>query len=82
MPATSSRGTSSKSARTTRRANSTNASKGASVDLFDEMLPAMVSDEIMEMGTPQDEYPGERYFYTKGQPRRREGHRPRDAGRS
>ena len=29
------------------------------------MLPAMVSDEIMEMGTPQDEYPGERYFYTK-----------------
>jgi len=39
--------------------------EGASVDLFDEMLPAMVSGEILEMGTPQAEYPGERYFYTK-----------------
>jgi len=37
----------------------------ASVDLFDEMLPAMVSGEILAMGTPQEAYPGERYFYTK-----------------
>ena len=39
--------------------------EGASVELFEEMLPAIVSGEILEMGTPQEEYPGERYFYTK-----------------
>lgn len=39
--------------------------EGASVELFEEVLPAMVSGEILEMGTPQKEYPGERYFYTK-----------------
>lgn len=37
----------------------------ASVDLFAEMLPAMVSGEILAMGTPQSAFPGERYFYTK-----------------
>ncbi|MFD1644082.1 methionyl-tRNA formyltransferase [Haloarchaeobius litoreus] len=36
-----------------------------SIELFEEMLPKLVSGEVLEMGTPQSEYDGERYFYAK-----------------
>lgn len=37
----------------------------ASVELFVEMLPTVASGEVHEMKTPQEEFPGERYFYAK-----------------
>ncbi|MFC5973869.1 methionyl-tRNA formyltransferase [Halomarina salina] len=37
----------------------------ASVDLFEEYLPHIVSGEIDDMGTPQDEFDGPRYFHAK-----------------
>lgn len=37
----------------------------ASVHLFEEMLPAIATNHVMEMATPQSEYDGERYFHTK-----------------
>ncbi|WP_435146697.1 methionyl-tRNA formyltransferase [Halobaculum sp. P14] len=37
----------------------------ASEALFEDMLPHIVSGDVMEMGTPQSEFGGERYFYTK-----------------
>jgi methionyl-tRNA formyltransferase len=37
----------------------------ASVDLFEETLPSIVSGEVQEMATPQAEFDGERYFYYK-----------------
>ena len=37
----------------------------ASVELFFEMLPKMVSGEVLELRTPQEEFDGESYFYSK-----------------
>ena len=37
----------------------------ASVALFEETLPHIVDDSVLEMGTPQEEFDGARYFYTK-----------------
>ena len=37
----------------------------ASIELFEEQLPHIVDDSVLEMGTPQDEFDGPRYFYTK-----------------
>ncbi|SFR57763.1 methionyl-tRNA formyltransferase [Halogeometricum limi] len=36
-----------------------------SVELFEEMLPKFVSGELLAMATPQAEFDGERYFYSK-----------------
>ncbi|MFC4358463.1 formyltransferase family protein [Halobium salinum] len=36
-----------------------------SVELFEELLPAIVSGAVHGMGTPQDEFDGERYYYSK-----------------
>ncbi|WP_440992265.1 methionyl-tRNA formyltransferase [Haloarchaeobius baliensis] len=36
-----------------------------SVELFEEMLPKLVSGAVHDMRTPQSEYDGERYFYAK-----------------
>lgn len=37
----------------------------ASVELFEEMLPIMVSGEVNDRRTPQNEFEGPRYFYSK-----------------
>jgi methionyl-tRNA formyltransferase len=37
----------------------------ASVKLFEEILPKIISGEVHNMRTPQSEFSGERYFYTK-----------------
>lgn len=37
----------------------------ASIELFEASLPKIVSGEVHEMRTPQSEFDGERYFYTK-----------------
>jgi methionyl-tRNA formyltransferase len=37
----------------------------ASIELFEETLPAIVSGAIDDMGTPQAEFDGKRYFYAK-----------------
>lgn len=37
----------------------------ASLELFEEVLPAIVSGEVHDMRTPQEEFDGKRYFYTK-----------------
>lgn len=37
----------------------------ASIDLFEEYLPHVVSGDIDEMGTPQEAFDGPRYFYAK-----------------
>jgi methionyl-tRNA formyltransferase len=37
----------------------------ASIRLFEETLPTLLSGRVTEMATPQAEYDGERYFYTK-----------------
>lgn len=37
----------------------------ASVELFFEMLPKMVSGEITKMRTPQEEFDGESYYYSR-----------------
>lgn len=37
----------------------------ASVELFEDTLPAIVDDSVHEMATPQSEYEGERYYYAK-----------------
>lgn len=37
----------------------------ASVALFEELLPAIVSGEIQEMRTPQEQIDGKRYFFSK-----------------
>jgi hypothetical protein len=39
--------------------------EGPSIELFEEALPAIVSGAIDDMGTPQAEFDGERYFYAK-----------------
>jgi methionyl-tRNA formyltransferase len=39
--------------------------RGASIELFEERLPSIVAREIDDLATPQSEYDGERYFYTK-----------------
>jgi methionyl-tRNA formyltransferase len=37
----------------------------ASVELFEDVLPHLVSGEVHEMATPQEAFDGERYFYLK-----------------
>jgi methionyl-tRNA formyltransferase len=39
--------------------------RAASVDLFEEHLPRIVSGSVEELRTPQDEFEGPRYFYAK-----------------
>jgi methionyl-tRNA formyltransferase len=37
----------------------------ASVELFEDRLPAIVSGDVHELATPQSEFDGPRYFYSK-----------------
>lgn len=39
--------------------------RDASISLFEQWLPAIADKSILEQTTPQDEFDGERYFYTK-----------------
>lgn len=39
--------------------------RDASISLFEQWLPAVAGKSILEQTTPQDEFDGERYFYTK-----------------
>lgn len=39
--------------------------RAASIQLFEEMLPAIATGHVTDMATPQEEYDGKRYFYTK-----------------
>ena len=39
--------------------------RAASIQLFEELLPAIATDHVTDMATPQEEYEGKRYFYTK-----------------
>lgn len=37
----------------------------ASVELFERVLPSLLAEEVHEIATPQSEFEGKRYFYTK-----------------
>lgn len=39
--------------------------RSASIQLFEQTLPAIVSGAVTDMATPQSQYEGKRYFYTK-----------------
>lgn len=39
--------------------------RSESITLFEELLPKIISDEVHEMRTPQSEFDGKQYFYSK-----------------
>ena len=39
--------------------------RAASIRLFEAVLPAIATGHVMDMATPQSEFDGKRYFYTK-----------------